>query len=93
MTGEPSHTASKERAVPDLMLLSERAPQLPIAECEEVITLHIIQVCSIRYTVLQMKNSTRSANIGKPFCTATTNQHLVLLAKINGTQKRTLVSP
>ena len=28
MTGEPTHTASKERMVPELMLLSERMPQL-----------------------------------------------------------------
>ena len=28
MTGEPTHTASKERMAPELMLLSERASQL-----------------------------------------------------------------
>ena len=28
MTGEPTHTASKERMVPELMLSSERMPQL-----------------------------------------------------------------
>ena len=28
MTGEPTHTASKERMAPELMLLSEHAPQL-----------------------------------------------------------------
>ena len=28
MTGEPTHTTSKERMVPELMFLSERVPQL-----------------------------------------------------------------
>ena len=29
-TGEPMHTASKERMVPELMFLSERTPQVSI---------------------------------------------------------------
>ena len=40
MTGEPMHTASKERMTPELMLLSECAPQLSktIALCFQPIT-------------------------------------------------------
>ena len=118
MTGEPTHTASKERMVPELMFLSERAPQLsktaskvqwplrfafsyvrlitqhyrqitveevPLQQstrhkntmicvpptinyCLEsaaAITLRF-QLCSARYTALQMKNSVRIVSAISP---------------------------
>ena len=67
--------------------------------------------CSACYTVLQMKNSVRIVSAFSPvttentdnFCLqtycsgamhrATANRHLGLSAKINGTQRRTKVSP
>ena len=48
MTGEPAHITSKERMVPELMFLSERAPQLSV-ESEVAITLRY-QLCSATIT-------------------------------------------
>ena len=64
MTGEPTHTTSKERMAPELMFSSERVPMhAAIKYCFEsavAITL-CFQLCSPRYTALQKKNSRRSA--------------------------------
>ena len=62
MTGEPTHTASKERMVPELMFLKcFRLNVRPaIKNCFKsavAITLRF-QLCSARYTVLQTKKTT-----------------------------------
>ena len=71
MTGEPAHITSKERMVPELMFLSERAPQLSV-ESEVAITLRY-QLCSAHYTVLQTKNSRRSTSAINPATTKNTD--------------------
>ena len=74
---------------------------------EVSITLHC-QLCSTRYTALQIKNCSKSTSAikaatmknmddfryeGKPSYATTKppNRHLFLSAKMNGTQRRTLV--
>ena len=57
MTGEPTHTASKERMAPELMVSSEHAPQLSQTASK---VQWRFQLCSARYTAPQTKNSKRS---------------------------------
>ena len=60
MTGEPTHSASKERMAPELMFSSEHATAITnYFESTVAITLRF-QLCSARYTALQTKNSKRS---------------------------------
>ena len=70
-TGEPVHTVSKERMVPESMILSERKSQLSITDlkCEVVITLSF-QLCSACYIV---KNSRKSASAINPVTTKIDN--------------------
>ena len=85
--------------MPGLLFSSEHVPQLSINELVKW-PLYFFAY----YTVLQMKNARRRTfainpghnrklgrfllNLGKPSHGATMNQHLVLSAKINGTQNR-----
>ena len=41
MTGEPTHAASKERMVPEVMFLTEHTPQISITESKVKWLLHI----------------------------------------------------
>ena len=63
MTGEPTHTASKERMAPELMLSSERTLQLSITDSKVKWLLHF---AFIYFSPLQMKNSTRSVSAINP---------------------------
>ena len=49
MTGEPMHTASKERMAPELMFLSERAPQLSSTALKMLWSLSYAQPVIQRY--------------------------------------------
>ena len=60
MTGEPTHTASKQRMAPELMFSSECPPQRSNTASKAIMLY--FQLCSTRYTVLQMKNNRRSAS-------------------------------
>ena len=67
MTGEPTHIASKERMVPELIFLTERTSQLSITNLKVQWQLRFgFQQCSanfsLLYRALQMKNSRRSAS-------------------------------
>ena len=72
MTGEPAHTASKERRVPELMFSSEYVPQLSITDSksEVAITLHLF---SAHHTALQTKHSIRSTSTTTPVPTENTD--------------------
>ena len=73
MTGEHMHTTSKERMVSEIMFSTEHAPKL---KSEVAYTLHF-QLCSARFTALQMKNSRRTASAINPATTENTdNSHL-----------------
>ena len=64
MTGEPTHTASKERMVPEQMFcLNSVCPknQILLSKSHAVAIALRFQLCLARYKVLQMKNSRRSA--------------------------------
>ena len=52
MTGEPTHTASKERMMQKLMFLSEHAPQLTniALKVQWPLRFAFTQLCSVRYT-------------------------------------------
>ena len=70
MTGESTHTASKERMAPEhrsmarINVSSEQsAPQESNTSFEIAVAITLrFQLCSARYKVLQMKNSRRSAS-------------------------------
>ena len=51
MTGEPMHTASKEKLVPELMFLSERTPQLSISDSQVKwpFNMYHFQLCLAHY--------------------------------------------
>ena len=101
MTGEPTHTALKERN--GAMCPSHISYRL---KSEVSIMLHC-QLCSTCYTAVQIKNNLKSTSAIKVatmkktdnFCYerrpshAMPNRHFLLSAKMNGTQRRTLVSP
>ena len=70
MTGEPTHTASKERIAAEVMFSSERTQLL--TQSEVASPLHF-QLCSARYTGLQMKSSRRSVSAINPFTTENTD--------------------
>ena len=98
MTGEPTHTASE--MVPGPNFINYRL------KSEVSITLRC-RLCSTHYTTIQIKNCLKSAfaikiatmkNMddfhfeGKP-SRARTKSTPFPVAKMNGTQRRTLVSP
>ena len=67
MTDEPSHTASKEMRVPELVFSSERVSQLPTTDSKVKWPLHFafsyIQPYPACYTALQMQmKNNRSAS-------------------------------
>ena len=64
MTGEPTHTASKERMAPQLMFSSEHAPQLSktASKVQWPLRFAFSYIYLARYTALQMKNNRRSAS-------------------------------
>ena len=65
MTGEPMHTASKERMAPELM--SSSAPAIKNCFKSAVAIILRFQLCSARYTAPQTKNSRNaSATIQSP---------------------------
>ena len=72
MTGEPTHTTSKERMAPELMFSSERAAITNCFESTVAITLQF-QLCSARYTALQTKNSVRIISAISPVTTENTD--------------------
>ena len=67
MTGEPTHTTSKERMAPELIFSSEHTPQLSITCFESAVAIMLhFQICLAHYTALQMKNSVRIISVINP---------------------------
>ena len=100
MTGEPTHTAPKERNG------AARHSYISYRLKSELSIMLRCQLCSTRYTAVRTKNCWKSTPAikvttmkntndfhyeGKP--SRATNRHFSLSAKMNGTQRRTLVSP
>ena len=100
MTGEPMHAASE-------MVLRTPATYINYRLKNEVSFTLRCQLCSTRYTAFQIKNCLKSNSAIKiatmkntdDFCyegkpsRATTKSTTLLSAKMNGKQRRTLVSP
>ena len=61
MTGEPTHTTSKERMAPELMFSSACAPTIKNSFESALANMLRFQLCSARYTALHTKNSRGSA--------------------------------
>ena len=97
MTGGPTHTASEEK-------MSLCAPAVDHRLKSEIsIKLHC-QLCSTHHTALQIKNYLKRTSTIKVVTMKNSvmkgshhmplsNRHFLLSAKMNGTQRRTLVSP
>ena len=75
MTGESAHTISKERTSPDLMFLSEHAPQLLITDSKVKWPLCFQLYMFSRYTMLQTKNSRSAPAINPVTMKNTDNLH------------------
>ena len=101
MTGEPTHTASKEGN-------STMYPSYINYHLKSEVSIMLrCQLCSTRYTPVQINNCSKSTSAIKVATMKNMddfryegshhmlppNRHFSLLAKMNGTQRRTLVSP
>ena len=71
MTGEPTHTISKERMAPALMFFSERVPQLSITLESEVAIMLRFQLCSACYAALRTVGEVPLQSIQSPWKTLT----------------------
>ena len=100
MTGELTHTASNKRKG------ATHPRYINHHQKSEVFITLRCQLCSTRYTALRIKKKhlcNQSSHYekyrqfllfeGKPSRTTTKSTHFALSAKMNGTQRRTLVSP
>ena len=101
MTGEPTHTASKERMTPEVMFSTEHVPQLSITGSKVkwplCFAFSYVQPVSQHYKrrtvgevpLVTKENMDNSHLQMQGSHWATTNRHLELSAKRNGTQRRT----